>query len=268
MLAAAAGAGAFAPQPAAAAACGSADGVTVVVDFHELGGGVSQQCDAAGAGKSAAALFTGTGFPLTYVQRMPGFVCRVAGVPAEEPCVNTPPTDAYWGLYWSEGTSGEWHYATEAVGSLTVPAGGYVAFSWQGSSTKAPPGVAPKVHASASPSPSRSATPGPSAPHSAKPSSAASAPASASASATTAPTSASPRAARSRSLSASPAARSAGSPSGSASPVAASGAPVTPPTAPPPSGALPGWVVGGALALLAGAAGVTAYARRRGAAAP
>lgn len=267
MLAAAAGAGAFAPQPAAAAACGSADGVTVVVDFHELGGGVSQQCDAAGAGKSAAALFTGTGFPLTYVQRMPGFVCRVAGVPAEEPCVNTPPTDAYWGLYWSEGTSGEWHYATEAVGSLTVPAGGYVAFSWQGSSTKAPPGVAPKVHASASPSPSRSATPGPSAQHSAKPSSAASAPASASASATTAPTSAS-RAARSRSLSASPAARSAGSPSESASPVAATGAAVTPPTAPPPSGALPGWVVGGALALLAGAAGVTAYARRRGAAAP
>ena len=54
-------------------------------------------CDAGGAGKTAAAQFAAAGFALTRVQRQPGFVCRVEGKPAEDPCVNTPPTDAYWG---------------------------------------------------------------------------------------------------------------------------------------------------------------------------
>ena len=48
------------------------------------------------------------------------------------PCVSTPPANAYWGLYWSNGTSGSWSYSSLGVGSLTVPAGGSVAFAWQG----------------------------------------------------------------------------------------------------------------------------------------
>ena len=133
--------------------------MTVVVDPHQLGGAVQAACDPAGAGKSAASLFTDNGFALTYAQRQPGFVCRINGAPSSDPCVNTSPADAYWGLFWSDGTSGTWSYASEGAGSLSVPDGGYVAFSWQGSTSKAPPGMSPQAHASASPSPTHSATP-------------------------------------------------------------------------------------------------------------
>ena len=147
--------------PAQAAACSSADGVTVVVDFHELGGGVRQVCDAGGAGKYAAAQFADAGFTLTRVSRQPGFVCRVEGKPAADPCVNTPPADAYWGLWWSDGESGSWSYSSQGVDSLKVPEGGSVALSWNGSSTKSPPGAAPPTHASSSPSPSPTPSPTP-----------------------------------------------------------------------------------------------------------
>lgn len=154
--------------PAAAAGCPGAAGVSVVVDFHELGGGVQSGCVAEGGGRSAAALFGSAGFPLTYVQRQPSFVCRVAGQPASDPCVNTPPADAYWGLYWSDGSSGRWTYATLGVGSQTVPDGGSVALSWIGGATRSQPGVAPAVHErtstpEATPKPTRKPTPKPTA---------------------------------------------------------------------------------------------------------
>ena len=70
--------------PAAAAVCADAGGVSVVVDFRELGGGLATGCDADGGGKSAATLFADAGFALEYVQRQPGFVCRVNGAPAAD----------------------------------------------------------------------------------------------------------------------------------------------------------------------------------------
>ena len=148
---------------AAAALCADAGGVSVVVDFRELGGGLATGCDADGGGKSAATLFGDAGFALEYVQRQPGFVCRVNGAPAAASCVSTPPANAYWGLYWSNGTSGSWSYSSLGVGSLTVPAGGSVAFAWQGQA-QGPPGVAAPSHAGSptpSPSPTASPTSGP-----------------------------------------------------------------------------------------------------------
>lgn len=144
--------------PADAAVCSSDSGVTVVVDFHELGGGVQTVCDPDGGGKTAATLFPANGFPLDYVQRQPGFVCRVSGKPADDPCVNTPPADAYWGLFWSNGTSGQWSYASSGAGSQRIPDGGSVAFSWQGSTNRAYPGVTPPKHSS-QPSPHPSSKP-------------------------------------------------------------------------------------------------------------
>ena len=155
-----AAAGVALPVPAAtAAACSSAAGVTVVVDFHELGGGVQQVCDA-GSGQSAAARFVDAGFDLDRVQRQPGFVCRVDGLPADDPCVNTPPADAYWSLWWSNGESGTWTFASQGIDSLKVPDGGAVALSWKGSSESSPPGAAPpkqQTAPSASPVPVDSA---------------------------------------------------------------------------------------------------------------
>lgn len=154
-----AGALAFAAAPADAAVCSTEDGVSVVVDFHGLGGGVQQVCDADGGGKYASAIFTGSGFDLTYVQNQPGFVCQVDAKPADDPCVNTPPADAYWGLWWSDGTKGKWTYSTLGVGSLKIPEGGSVAFSWNNGSGQDKPGVAPPVHET-EPAPSPSATDG------------------------------------------------------------------------------------------------------------
>ncbi len=158
-----AAAGLTGPAPAYAAACSTASGVSVVVDFHELGGGLQQVCDAGGGGQKASALFPDNGFPLTYVQRQPGFVCQVSGAPADESCVNTPPPDAYWGLWWSDGESGTWSYSSVGVASLTIPDGGSVALSWNGSSTKSPPGAPPPQHQSGQepsekPEPTRSPT--------------------------------------------------------------------------------------------------------------
>lgn len=153
-------------SPAAAAPCGSAAGVSVVVDYGALGGGVATACDA-GSGQVAATRFEQAGFALTYVQRQPGFVCRVDGVPAADPCVNTPPADAYWGLFWSDGRSGTWTYATLGAAWLEVPDGGAVALAWQQGAARRTPAVAAPVHPAPTPSssptrsPSTSPTPQP-----------------------------------------------------------------------------------------------------------
>ncbi len=149
----------IAASPAAAAPCGSGTGVTVVVDFRELGGGVQSSCVAGGAGSAAASLFPSAGFPLTPVQNEPGFVCRVAGqpVPADEPCVTTPPQDAYWGLWWSDG-KGSWSYSNYGVSDLKVPDGSWVGFSWKGSASAQAPGITPTTPTPAAPTPTASPT--------------------------------------------------------------------------------------------------------------
>ncbi|CAM3547268.1 hypothetical protein NOZE110980_03610 [Nocardioides zeicaulis] len=133
----------------------------MVVDYRELGGSTATACATDGGGESAAAVFASVGVDLTYAARQPGFVCRVEGVPTSDPCVNTSPTNAYWGLWWSDGSSGSWTYSSSGVGSLTVPAGGSVAWSWQQDRGGSPaaPAVAPPVglaSPSATPTPSQS----------------------------------------------------------------------------------------------------------------
>jgi hypothetical protein len=146
--------------PAASATCADAGGVSVVVDFKGLGGGVQSVCDVDGGGQKASALFTGNGHQLTYAQRTPGFVCRVDAKPASDPCINTSPANAYWGLWWSDGANGKWTYSTLGAGSLTIPDGGSVAFAWDGVEGSATPGVAPPKQA-ATPAPTPSSTPKP-----------------------------------------------------------------------------------------------------------
>lgn len=158
LVAAAAGVGV--PAPAVAAACPSAEGVTVVVDFNELGGGVPSVCDDDGGGKKASTLFEDSGFDLSYASRQPGFVCRVSGVPTSDPCVNTAPANAYWGLWWSDGKTGSWSYSSLGAQSLTIPAGGYVAFSWDQSESSAAPSFTPSAHRT-EPTPTPTPTPAP-----------------------------------------------------------------------------------------------------------
>jgi hypothetical protein len=162
-----AAAGVVVPSPAHASTCDTAAGVSVVVDFHQLGGGVQTFCDTGGAGKSAAEQFADAGHTLTYVQGEP-FVCQVDSKPDTQ-CARTPPSNAYWSLWWSDGKSGEWKYASAGVTALEVPDGGYVAFSWQGQASQAKPRVTPTAHTASTPSSSPSSSPSthaPSSPHS------------------------------------------------------------------------------------------------------
>ena len=155
------GAAAVIGPPAEATPCPGASGVTVVVEFNGLGAGSAQACVSDGAGHTADRLLKEAGYGLDYVQRFPAFVCRIDGLPADDPCVNTPPADAYWGLWWSDGTTGKWVYSSLAAGSLSIPAGGYVAMVWDGSTGDVRPSATPAVHPTPTPTPAPTPAPTP-----------------------------------------------------------------------------------------------------------
>ncbi|ALX03434.1 hypothetical protein [Aeromicrobium erythreum] len=136
--------------PAQAAACAQGDGVTVVVDPHQLGGGVSTTC-VPGSGSKASAAFTAAGVSMQRAARERGFVCRVNALPVDAGCVQASPADAYWSLWVSTG-NGSWSYAQIGVDGLDVPRGGWVAWSWQGQASRAQPGVSPVGAAAVQPS--------------------------------------------------------------------------------------------------------------------
>lgn len=263
-----AGAG-LVPAPATAATCSTA-GISVVVDFGALGGGVRTGCDASG-NRNAAKAFENTGHGLSYAQRQPGFVCRVDGVPASDPCVNTSPADAYWGLYWSDGRSG-WKYASTSAGSLTVPAGGSVAFSWQNGGGD-PPGIAPASPAPATrapaPAPTKQPTRQPTKQSTTSPTKkpTAGAPVTPGVTSSTTAPSASDRPSASTSASASPA-TAVPAPTTGPSPDASAADPAevsvdAPAADRPGDGGLAWWVPAGVLVLLAAGGGSAWWTRRR-----
>ncbi|MFD4674530.1 hypothetical protein ACFWNN_32740 [Lentzea sp. NPDC058450] len=128
---------AFTPVPAFAAGC---DGVTVVVDYRGLGGGVQQGC-AAGSPSSGIAALTAAGFGYTYAQRQQGFVCRINGRPGTDTdkCVTTSPATAYWS-YWHAPAGGAWTYSNQGAATY-VPARGTVQGWAFGAGEQ--PGIAP-----------------------------------------------------------------------------------------------------------------------------
>ena len=260
--------------PAHAAACTGGTGVTVVV-------GSSVGCDANGGGP-AASNFADAGHQLRYASGAPGFVCRVDGAPASDPCVEASPVDAYWGLFWSDGKKGTWTYSSLGVTSLKVPQGGSVAFVFQDSSSRTWPSVKPPVAApeptraperttTASPKPgskdqgSKASTPKRSTPSTRAGSPASSAPsATASASAGATPSASTPT----PSASASTATPSASAPAASAgTDDDVAGAPALQPAAAEGSGSTSGAALATAAAVvvvLAAAGGVVWYRRRAG----
>ncbi len=259
------GAAAVIGPPAEATPCPGASGVTVVVEFNGLGAGSAQACVSDGAGHTADRLLKEAGYGLDYVQRFPAFVCRIDGLPADDPCVNTPPADAYWGLWWSDGTTGKWVYSSLAAGSLSIPAGGYVAMVWDGSTGDVRPSATPAVHPTPTPTPAPTPAPTPTPTKPASPT-----PTSEPATPTHAPT-ATGRPTKKPSPSTPTKTRT---PSEAATPTAtptdrtseAGGALERPPGDPPTSsgdGGLPGWLPPVLVAALLVVAGAVAVVRRR-----
>jgi hypothetical protein len=131
----------------AAGACPTSSGVTAIVDFAQLGGGVTAGCDSNGGDESASQVFRDAGYVLEYSQQpgMNGFVCKIQSKPTDGDCAGT---DAFWSLWWSDGRSGRWVFSNQGVASTEVPDGGYVAFAWhQGDGQAQPPAVSPTPHA-------------------------------------------------------------------------------------------------------------------------
>lgn len=158
-------------------ACTTTDGVTVVVDFGALGPGVIVRCvsEVPASGTDALA---DAGFTVTPVTTLPGFVCRIDGLPGPdaESCATTPPATAYWS-YWTAPRGGSWRYSPVGA-TFSTPVAGTVE-GWrfstgadlQGPSVPPPsppatptPVVAtPRPTATPRPSPTPRATPDPTA---------------------------------------------------------------------------------------------------------
>lgn len=137
------------PAPAQAAGqpgyCPDATGVTVVVDFQALGGGVVVRCAPAplpGSGTGLDALVA-AGISLEGTRRWgDSFICRLGGKPAvttslavtgqsgyHEQCLDTPPSAAFWG-YWHASNGGSWQYSLQGVKSYQTTPGGFEGWSF------------------------------------------------------------------------------------------------------------------------------------------
>ncbi|WP_432129460.1 flagellar hook-length control protein FliK [Streptomyces sp. bgisy082] len=127
--------------------CPSSSGVTVVVDFQELGGGTVVRC-APGDQATGLAALKNAGFTIAGTQRWgEAFVCRIEGKPtaATEACVNTPPASAYWS-YWHAPNGGTWGYSQSGASGRKPAQGSFEGWSFslnKTSSTNPAPRVAP-----------------------------------------------------------------------------------------------------------------------------
>ncbi len=119
--------------------CPDPSGVTVVIDFQELGGGVHVRCAPQPVTSGFSALQQ-AGIDYTTTARFPGFVCRIGGRPETDPCQTASPATAYWS-YWLAARGGQWCYSNWGAGNRTPPPGSVEgwSFSLQRSASTAPP---------------------------------------------------------------------------------------------------------------------------------
>jgi hypothetical protein len=164
----AAAAGLVVAAPAAeAAACSGSSGVTVVVDFGSLGGGVQTGC-AGGDPASGLAALSAAGHGYTFVPRQFGLVCQIDARP--NPC-NGAPTTAYWS-YWHATRGGSWSYATAGAGGYNPQPGTVEGWAFGAGgrpgiappAAPAPPPPAPKPTTKPAPRPSAQPPPAPAPP--------------------------------------------------------------------------------------------------------
>lgn len=160
--------------------CITAGGVTVVVDYRDLGGGIQVRCAPdAQSGDTGLTVLARAGFTTEGTLRDgPGFVCRINNSPSieqtipisgnedyRETCVNTAPNEAHW-TYWHAPNGGPWTYSQAGSANREVLIGGYEgwSFSLNRSREAPPPPRATPSHTLALPTPTPSTTTPPTVP--------------------------------------------------------------------------------------------------------
>ncbi|MFI0803907.1 hypothetical protein SAMN04489729_8198 [Amycolatopsis lurida] len=123
--------------------CKDATGVTVVVDFQQLGGTAIVRCNPQTTRGTGLDALKGAGFQIAGVQRWgESFVCRVENRPSatenlpvagrekyRELCVDTPPAQAYWS-YWHASNNCAWDYSQWGLKNRDFTPGGFEGWSF------------------------------------------------------------------------------------------------------------------------------------------
>jgi hypothetical protein len=123
--------------------CKSGAGVTVVVDFQQLGGTTIVRCDPQRSRGTGLDALKNAGFQIAGVQRWgESFICRIENRPSavekipikgntdyREACVDTPPAAGYWS-YWHAGNNCAWEYSQWGVKNRDFVPGGFEGWSF------------------------------------------------------------------------------------------------------------------------------------------
>ncbi|GAA0951947.1 ABC transporter substrate-binding protein [Nonomuraea longicatena] len=142
-LTAAPGAAAIDPTKGTPGFCQDGTGVTVVVDFQELGGTTIVRCNPQAQRGTGLDALKGAGFQIAGVQRWgEAFICRIENRPSaveqlpvkgkegyREACIDTPPAGGYWS-YWHAGNNCAWKYSQWGVKNRDFVAGGFEGWSF------------------------------------------------------------------------------------------------------------------------------------------
>jgi hypothetical protein len=118
-------------------------GVTVVIDFQQLGGKTIVRCNPRSTRGTGLDALLGSGIQVEGVQRWGlAFICRVENRPSavetipikgnehyKERCIDTPPASGYWS-YWHAGNDCAWHYSQWGVKNRDFTPGGFEGWSF------------------------------------------------------------------------------------------------------------------------------------------
>lgn len=107
---------------AAPGACTNAEGVTIIISFHELRNHETVVYCAPDSPSTGLEALSQAGVAYQPTGRFPTFVCRIQGLPADDPCINPSPTHANW-AYWIAPRGGDWCFTNLGAGGRRPPAG-------------------------------------------------------------------------------------------------------------------------------------------------
>lgn len=146
-----------APASAADGTCAEGAGVTVVVDFGDLGPQPLVRC-APGTPANGIAALQAAGIDVAGSQKYGlAVACRIDGKPGPdvESCAGMPSATAYWS-YWHASAGGKWESSQEGAQTSKPAAGGFEGWAFakpkSANDLPAPPRVAP-VRQAATPAP-------------------------------------------------------------------------------------------------------------------